>query len=597
MSCVRSLVSILAATGIVLAPVAPSHAAEVLTRAEYEACQAKDDGAFRTAIEAVTEDALKRSLATFDTPGAVRDAWRKGGVDDILDKRVDLAVSEISKETSWAELLQSLADSQKAQDLAKAVAERVYRSDAIKTAIEGVAVDVGKSLGRTLEFATQDAAGPATTCLKAFLGPRYGSTVADSVTGRAEQEFGIDPAKGKASVGAGAVLSQTSDGIAGAAILLVRRQLTNMAARIGQRIVGSVLSRLVSVAAGGVGAVLIAKDIWELRSGVLPIIAGEMKAKATKDLVQVELARAITDQVGEHVKEVAVKSAARIVDIWQDFRRAHAKAMDIAERSADFRTFLDQTAPARLPRLDEVVGLVLAAEGEPAILKRLADGTLATAINTAPASAIDIARDTRSLDAGLKWAALGGDQLARIVEQELHKRAQPDDFTKASLGRLLAIDDRLAVSRLASLTREARETLFELDGGELKSLSRSLTEAELATLARYLSGLEKVPRERVLRAVAASPAKMQQLASSRVRDGVLASRDQASAVDMMLRADGGSPAEIAADVKLAWEGRVSPMLMWERHPVVMALAIVPVLLFLLLLRRIVMPRRKPAAQA
>ena len=57
------------------------------------------------------------------------------------------------------------------------------------------------------------------------------------------------------------------------AILLVRRQLANMAARIGQRLAGSILARLVSVVAGGIGLVLIAKDIWELRNGVLPIIA------------------------------------------------------------------------------------------------------------------------------------------------------------------------------------------------------------------------------------------------------------------------------------------------------------------------------------
>ena len=33
------------------------------------------------------------------------------------------------------------------------------------------------------------------------------------------------------------------------------------------------LGRLVSVVAGGVGLVLIAKDIWDFRHGVLPIIA------------------------------------------------------------------------------------------------------------------------------------------------------------------------------------------------------------------------------------------------------------------------------------------------------------------------------------
>ncbi len=591
---IRSSVSIVVAISIALSPV-PSLAAggpEGLSKADYEACQSRDDITFRAAIETITHDALKRSLATFDYKNSVADAWRSANMDETIDKSVDQAVSKVSSETSWGDLLQSLADSKKSQELAKAVAERVYRSDAVKSGIEAVATDVGRTLGLSLEFASQDAAGPAITCVKTFLGRRYGSAVSSAVSGQAEREFGLDPSKGKASVSSGSVLAQSGDGIAGAAILLVRRQLANMAARIGQRLVGSLLSRLVSVAAGGVGAVLIAKDIWDLRAGVLPIIATEMKAKATKDLVQVELAKSISEQIGDHVKDLATKSADRIFEIWQEFRRAHTKSLEIAERSDDFRAFLDQTKPANLPRLDEVVTILLGSEGESAILKRLGDGTLNTAVNALPVQAMDIARDTRSLDAGLKWAAIAGDLLPKVAAQELHRRASPDAFTKVSLGRLLAVDDKLAISRLASLPRDARDTLMELGDADLKGLARALNETELATLSGYLTGLEKAPRDRILRAIATTPTKMRLLASARVRDGVLASRDQAQAVDMMLRSDAGGLSIIADDARLAWEGKVSPVLILERHPTAIVLAVIPVFVILLLLMRIFRSRRK-----
>ncbi len=594
---VRSSVSLVVAISLAIAPQSSATAAgsDGLSKAEYEACQSRDDAAFRTAIETITQEALKRSLATFDYKNAVSDAWRSASMDDTIDKSVDQAVSKVSSETSWGDLLQSLADSKKSQDLAKAVAERVYRSDAVKTGIEAVATDVGRTLGLSLEFASQDAAGPAIACVKTFLGRRYGSAVSSAVSGQAEKEFGLDPSKGSAAVSSGSVLAQSGDGIAGAAILLVRRQLANMAARIGQRLVGSLLSRLVSVAAGGVGAVLIAKDIWDLRAGVLPIIATEMKAKATKDLVQAELAKSIADQIGDHIKDVATKSADRIFEIWQEFRRAHTKSLEIAERSDAFRSFLDQTKPANLPRLDEVVSILLGSEGEGAILKRLGDGTLATAVNVLPVQAMDIARDTRSLDTGLKWSAVAGDLLPKVVAQELHRRASPDAFTKVSLGRLLRLDDKLAISRLASLPRDARETLVELDDGDLKGLARALNETELATLSGYLTGLEKVPRDRVLRAIASAPAKMRLLASARVRDAVLASRDQVQAVDMMLRSDAGGPSVMADDARLAWEGKVSPILILERHPSAIVLAILPVLLLVLMLRRIFRRARKSAS--
>ena len=589
------------ASSLTAGHVAPAiAAAPSLTKAEYEACQTRDEAGFRTAIEAITQEALTRSLSTFDYKAAVADAWLATGMGEIVDKRVDAAVSEVGNETSWGEKLASLAYQKNAEGIATKVAERVYRSEPIKAGIEAVATNVGKSLGQNLEFASQDAAGPAIACVRAFLGTRYGAAVSGAVSTQAEREFNIDTSKGQATVGTGSVLAQSGDGIAGAAILLVRRQLANMAQRVGARIAGSVLSRLVSVAAGGIGAVLLAKDIWDLRSGVLPIIATEMKSKSTKEQVQAELAKSIADQIGDHVKELAGKTSDRIVEIWLEFRRAHLKSLELAEHDGGFRAFLDATAPANLPRLDEIVGLVLATEGgEAGVVKRLKDGSLNAAVNIMPAQGIDIARETRSVETALKWAAVSGDQLPQVVTNELYRHAKPDDFTKASLNRLLAIDDRLAILRLASVTREARDTLFDLDTGSLKALARALTEGELSTLARYLTGLEKGPRDKVLQTVAATPARMQLLASDRVRDAVLASRDQAAAVDMLLRSGTDSPGEIAADVRLAIDGNVSSWLIWERHPAVSLMGLLPLLVLFLLIRRIfaVGPRVKPPAAA
>ncbi len=101
---------------------------------------------------------------------------------------------------------------------------------------------------------------------------------------------------------------------------------------------------------------------------------------------------------------------------------------------------------------------------------------------------------------------------------------------------------------------------------ELKRLARNFSEAELATLSSYLTGLDKGPRERVLAAVANTPGKMKFLSSARVRDAVISSSDQALAVDMMLRDGPGGPEVILADFRAAYDGRVSPLLMWEKHP-------------------------------
>ena len=589
----RRAISIVLAISVAIGQSALPLRAQVTSRSDYEACQAGDETAFKAAVEGITVKALQRGVAGLDFNAVVADEWRRGGLDEILDKRVDIAVSEVKDETSWGKLIQSLANREKAQELATAVAERVYRSDAAKTGLETLATGVGKQVGKQIEIAVLDAAQPAMQCLQAFLGPRYGATVARVVTQGASKEF-LDPAKAAAPIGTGAVLAETSEGLAGAVVLMVRRQLANMASRLGQRLVGSVLSRLVSVVAGGIGVVLLAKELWDLRHGVMPIIASEMKGKETKDKVKEELARSISEQINEHMKEIGSQTADRIVEVWQDFRRAHAKVLELAERNAKFRRFVDTTNADHLPRLDEMVAIVLADESEAGVIKRLDDGTLHQIVNLAPQPAVQIAREVRSVDTALKWAALAGEGLPKVIDHELHRRTKPEQFTKTTLDRILALDDRIAVARVASITPSAREALLEIDGKDLKLLARALAENELESLAGYLTGLPKEPRERILKAVAQNPGRMQILASARVRDAILGSGDQSLAVTMMLRNDSGFDlTRFQEDLHSVLDGKVKPVLLWDRHPLAVGGAGILALILLLMLQRIFSTGRRP----
>lgn len=567
--------------------------ASTFTRSDYIQCQTTDEAAFRHAIRQITLKALQDGTKSLDYDAIVKDQWRTGGLDAIIDRRVDIAAAQVRDETAWSELLKSLAYRKQAQELAKATAERTYRSDPIKAALEELATNVGKDIGSAIVLTTADAAAPAQRCLQAYLGPRYGATVSRSVNENAGAAFQIDTTTNAANVSSGRVLIETSGGISGAVLLLVRRQMARMAQRLGQRIIGSVLGRLVSVAAGGVGIVLIAKEFWELRNGVLPIIASEMKSAGSKAKVRSELAISIKEQINTHLDELSARTADKIVDIWHDFRRAHAKVVQLAERDTAFKTFLDTARPVQLPRLDEIVALVLLREGPDAVMKRLRDGTLHLALNKMPPPGMQIARELQDLTPALAWTALAGDQIDRVVSYGIHKRTTPETFTNASLNRVLALDDQLAVSRLSGVNRDARAVLLELEKPKLVSLSRTLTEDELQTLSRYLTGLSADASQRVLRMVATSPARMRGLTSARVRDAILSSRNQTAAVGMMLsETQLLDVASVARHVELVWRGDVHPLLMWDKHPAVVVAAGIAALLCLLLLRSLLFGRRR-----
>ena len=110
----RPAISCLTAAALVLAQAAPVHAT-TMSRAEYEACQARDEAGFRAAVEAITRKGLEVGIATLDYKALVADEWRRGNLDDVIDRQVDQAIGEVRDESSWFKLWSSLASRESSQ--------------------------------------------------------------------------------------------------------------------------------------------------------------------------------------------------------------------------------------------------------------------------------------------------------------------------------------------------------------------------------------------------------------------------------------------------------------------------------------------------
>jgi hypothetical protein len=175
--------------------------------------------------------------------------------------------------------------------------------------------------------------------------------------------------------------------------------------------------------------------------------------------------------------------------------------------------------------------------------------------------------------------------------------AAPEQFTKASLARVLALGDRTSITRIAALKQGPRDALFELDDAALSKLAKSLDGAQLDSLASYINGLAKPAGQLVLKTVAQNPQRMQLLGTPRVRDAILRSRDQLAAVEMILKQGGPTfePDVIAHDVRLIVDGKISPVLMLDRHPTALAIAASLSLILLLMMKRLLFGRRRAKA--
>lgn len=598
----RKLLTATVSVSLVLTSTLPALAQRASPqKTNYEACRAQDETAFRDAIRDVTLTALRNGTQSVDYEAYVRDQWRKQDLDRLIDKRVKLAEEDVRRQTSWGQLLQSLASSEKANELALAVAEHVYRSDEMKAALEQAAKGVSLEVGCQIVLSTEEAATPARICLQMFLGERFGRTIADTVSADAKAAFVLEPAGRAAALNSTNVAQKASGAITGGIILLIRRQLARMARRIGQRVVGAVIGRVVSVVAGGIGIALIAydlKQIWELRNGILPIIREEMTSDATKAKVRKELANAIKGHMNGQLETIADSSADHILRIWRDFKVAHNKVLELSASHKPFQEFVDSLRPEQLPRLDELVAITLRRGTLPDVKAKLASGTLHQAMTRLDDDGMQLARELSSIEQALAWRDLAPDKLADVLNYEVHRQTSPASFTGQSLNRILNLDEDRIVKRLAGLKSESRGILLELTDEQLKRLARDLDTAALESFAGYLSGLETSARKIVFDAVAANPARIRDISSGQVRSAILGSRNQAAAAELMLQRDQAFdiPAMTSA-VRLVAAGDVHPLLIWHKHPVVVVVLVLGLLLVLLILKRLFFPPRRAAATA
>ena len=119
----RTLAAALLIGGLITAAApAAAQTGPVMSRAEYEACQAQDEKAFEAAVARVTTKALRNGVEHLDYKALVIAEWKKSGLDEIVEREVTRAVKEVREETSWGALLESIVSTETAQQLAVTVA-------------------------------------------------------------------------------------------------------------------------------------------------------------------------------------------------------------------------------------------------------------------------------------------------------------------------------------------------------------------------------------------------------------------------------------------------------------------------------------------
>lgn len=554
-------------------------------------CQNLNDTEVRAQIRKLTESALSRELGQVDYTALVGKHWRDVKMSERLDAEIDEAIRIVRADTNILDRAYSTVSRETAEKTAIAVAERAYGSEGFRAAMADLARGVGADFGARIEGSAAKVAGPVIACVRTALQSRYGSAVAQVFARETEGNLNVTTATGAAKIDAGDLLLQNTGTISGIILIVSRRIIARMVATIGRRVAGLVASRIISTFTGLFGLALIAHDVYEANEGVFPLIAERMKSDEAKDLIKEELTKSIQTDLGQQVGAIAEETAERIYSFWQEFKQKYNVLLSLAERHADFAEFLKNRTVDQLGRLGRLAGFLLGEEQEAGVLKRTRDGSLGRALLDLDDTGVAVAIEMKSLDKALAWAELAGTRLRKAVEYGLPRIIPPGEINSKQLSTLLDFDNRAAAQRIAQLERSARDALLSLPAQTLKDLARRLSERELAALAAYQNRLEPRAAGSVLRQVAEDPGVMRTLGKASIQSAILESRDQLSAVTMLLRENATlSFTNIGQDLSIVRSGEVNYRVFVERYWSALLIIALLVLLLLVLLKRILFGR-------
>ena len=428
--------------------------------------------------------------------------------------------------------------------------------------------------------------------MQTALQSRYGGAVAQVFAAESQKDIEAKGEQPAVKIGGGDLALHNAGAITGIVLIVTRRVIAAAIEKIGTRIAGVVASRLASAVSGIVGAVLIAKDLYEAGDGVFPIVAERMKAFETKNLIRDEIGKAIQTDIGEQTGTIAQETADRIYAVWLDFKQKYKRLLTLSEKSEAFAAFLKDRRLEQLSRLGQIVDLLYTTEGEDRIVGRVNDGSLDKMLLDLNDAGLVIAQDRKSVEVALRWAEAAGPDLPRVVDLGLYRMLPPDGLTRESLGKILALPDKAAVLHIATLTPPSREFVLSLPADQMRRIAHSLSEPQLAAFAEYELRLDPSAARRLLEAASENPAIMQDLSGEGIQNAIFSSRNQTAAVGMAIRDDAGfvSYSRILTDASLVRNGNVTARVFWERYWFSLGAALFVLFVLLSWIRRLLFPR-------
>jgi hypothetical protein len=319
-------------------------------------------------------------------------------------------------------------------------------------------------------------------------------------------------------------------------------------------VLGRIGTEIIPIVGWVVGTGLIAYDLYTSREGALPQIQEGIKSAEVKAGIRSEIVAAMEPEFRREAPQIARDVANELFSQWREVRRNIRNVLALAEADPAFRTLLDGLENTdELARLVNLVGVAQPALGEEAFDQAVVDGSLARLLQQ-PESALTILEQTKSVETTLAWSAFDRDVLDAVVALELYKHLTPDQLSRPLLERLLALEDQVAIEKLALLDVADVEMLLTVSTNHLKALAGYLSPEEWQVVAEYLRQMNQEQKNQLISRLVSNPALIRTLNNETVQRQLVGSDNLDGALDFLRTSPGLDT--LTGDVSALFAGQV-----------------------------------------
>ncbi|MFN8439993.1 MAG: hypothetical protein U0175_04440 [Caldilineaceae bacterium] len=476
-------------------------------------------------LNTVSQQVFADALTKIDVSGIVETQWNELAVDNVIDRSIDEAVTAVKNDTDlWTKFLSSWSSDQ-AKELATTVTNKAFESEAFRSKLDQLSVAVAAAIGTKVGELSAESVSAAFYCLQTFIGGNYADVLVASFEERVQNAVGQSGGVQNQDLNPGvlAVLDQHKVALGGIGVIIAaqitRRLLIDLGETIAERVAGNIVTRilgrvgseLVPIAGWIIGTGLIVYDVYNSRDGALPQIQEELKSPEVKTGIRSEVVASIEPELNLQLPEMARSIANDLFSRWRDTKRDIRQVVDLSASNPQFKSILERVeTQEQLAKLVNMTGAIMNAQGRAALDSAIADGSLERALSL-PSSAPQLMAAVGSLPDAIAWGEVSGELLDQVVALEIYKAKKPSDVDRTMLEKLVAVDDKAAVSNLVLLDKETLNSILTLSSENLKAIASKLTPDQLTWLAQSLPNLSQDQRNQLVARLVSDPGAIAQL--------------------------------------------------------------------------------------